>query len=309
MAGETILIVDDGRDNREFIIEYVLAPNGYKALTAKDGIEGLEVMVKHKPDLILLDFNMPRLDGSGVLQKMVEHQINIPVILMTFYGSEEIAIEVYRLGVRDYVKKPFSVDEMEMAIDKSLTETRLRREKEALTERVIQANRELQLRLQELNVLYGVGKSVTSILNMERLLPRIVDASIKLTRAEQGHIFLVEEGNSLICRAQRQIHSTQAVMYNNETRNAVALQVMRSAEPILNSQEKPYSNKSMPLSIAYVPLMLQNRVIGIIGVDNFSPKAGQFTQHDIALLSALGDYATIAITNAHNYDALKQTEG
>lgn len=307
MAGETILIVDDGRDNREFIIEYVLAPNGYKALTAKDGIEGLEVMVKHNPDLVLLDFNMPRLDGSGVLQKMVEHQINIPVILMTFYGSEEIAIEVYRLGVKDYVKKPFSVDEMEHAIDKSLTETRLRREKEALTERVIQANRELQLRLQELNVLYGVGKSVTSILNMERLLPRIVDAAIKLTRAEQGHIFLVE-GNNLSCRAQRQIHSTQAVMYNNETRDAVALQVMRSGEAILNSQEK-HSNKSMPLSIAYVPLLLQNRVIGVIGVDNFSPKAGHFSQHDTALLSALGDYATIAITNAHNYDALRQTEG
>ena len=52
---ETILIVDDGKENRDFIIEYVLEPNGFKYLTAKDGLEGLQMALKHKPDLILLD--------------------------------------------------------------------------------------------------------------------------------------------------------------------------------------------------------------------------------------------------------------
>ena len=312
MAGETILIIDDGQDNRDFIVEYVLAPNGYKALTARDGIEGLEVMVKHKPDLILLDFNMPRLDGAGVLTKMSEHHINIPTILMTFYGSEEIAIEVYRLGVRDYVKKPFSVEEMEEAINRNLTETRLRKEKEALTERVIQANRDLQLRVQELNVLYGIGKRVTALQTLDKLLPRVVDAAIKLTNAEQGHIFLIDEDeDKLVCRAQKRHHTARAVTFNIETRDALALQVKKSGESLLLSRDKQQDNgngKQMPLSAAYVPLLLQNKIIGVLGVDNFSPKAGHFTQHETALLSALSDYATIAITNAHNYAELKEAK-
>src|SRR5690606_12865627 len=156
---------------------------------AKDGKEGLDMALQHRPDLILLDLQMPRMNGITVLQNLARHNADIPVVLMTFHGSEEIAVEVYRLGVRDYLKKPFSIDEMLLAIEHSLTEVRLRREKEALTERVIQANRELQRRVQEMNVLYSVGKSVTATLNMDQLLPRIVDAAAQITHAEAGHIY------------------------------------------------------------------------------------------------------------------------
>ena len=84
------------------------------------------------------------------------------------------------LGVRDYVKKPYTVEEMLGAIERSLGEVRLRKEKEALTERVLSANRDLQRRLQEMNVLYSVGKSVTELMNMNELLPRIVDAAAQV---------------------------------------------------------------------------------------------------------------------------------
>jgi DNA-binding response OmpR family regulator len=179
VAEETALIVDDAQENRDFVVEYILEPNGYKSLTARDGQEGLDMAIKYQPDLILLDYNMPKLDGAGVLRELDKRGMDIPVILMTFYGSEDIAVEVFRLGVRDYVAKPFYPEDMERAINKSLTEIRLRREKEALTERVIQANRELQMRLQELNVLYGIGKSVTTLTSMDKLLPKVVDAALQ----------------------------------------------------------------------------------------------------------------------------------
>src|SRR5215207_6949111 len=129
--------------------------------------------LKHHPDLILLDLQMPRMNGIQVLKTLSSRQIDIPVVLMTFHGSEEIAVEVYRLGVRDYVKKPYTVEEMTGAIERSLTEVRL-----------LQANRDLQVRLKELDVLYTVGKSVTELTNMNELLPRIVDAASHIAQAE-----------------------------------------------------------------------------------------------------------------------------
>ncbi len=302
---ERILIIDDGRENREFIAEYILEPNGYQALMAKDGMEGLEMALEQQPDLMLLDYQLPRMNGIDVLRVMAARGVNIPVILMTFYGSEEIAVEVYRLGVRDYVKKPFSVEEMLLAIERSLSDGRLRREKEALTERLIQSNRELQMRLQELNVLYGVGKSVTSITDLSQLLPRIVDAAIKVTGAEEGHLYLLEE-NTLVCKAYKRHNMSRSVSVEMRADDPVALHVARNGQPVLLTPEQMEKSPRAPLSIASVPLIIRDQVIGVLDVFNISSSGRIFAKHDSALLSALSDYAAIGVENARNYALVSQ---
>ncbi len=289
---ERILVVDDGRENREFIAEYILEPNGYEPLMAKDGKEGLDMALAEKPDLILLDYQLPRMNGVEVLEALVERGMNIPVILMTFYGSEEIAIEVYRLGVRDYLKKPFSVEEMLLAIERSLGDGRLRREKEALTERLIQSNRELQMRLQELNVLYSVGKSVTSLTDLEQLLPRIVDAAIKVSGAEEGQLYLVENG-ALVCRALKRHNTARAGSVNQRVNDPVAQHVAQTGQPLILTPEP-----TNPASAAAVPLVMHGEVVGVLSVSNLSSDARAFGKHDSAILSALTDYAAIAIENS-----------
>jgi class 3 adenylate cyclase/DNA-binding response OmpR family regulator len=303
LAGEIILVVDDGKENRDFITEYVLEPNGYTVLQARDGKEGLDIVLKEKPDLMLLDLQMPRMNGMQVLKSLSELNIDLPVILMTFHGSEEIAVEVYRLGVRDYVKKPYSVDEMLNAIERSLTEHRLRKEKEALTERVIQANRELQRRLQELNVLYSVGKSVTALTNMDQLLPRVVDAAVQVTQGEEGYLYLVSS-DKLVCKAQKNSNSGRAQPANTEASDPIASHVLKTGQPIVLTPEQLANNTSGPISASYAPLVVGNQVIGVLGVGKVSPDASAFSRHDSALLSALTDYAAIAIENSRNYEAL-----
>lgn len=308
MSGETILVVDDGKENREFVVEYVLEPNGFQYLTARDGQEGLEMALKHRPDLILLDLQMPRLDGIGVLKKLDANQLDIPVILMTFHGSEEIAIEVYRLGVRDYLKKPYTPDEMLDAIERSLSETRLRKEKEALTERVIQANRELQRRLQELNILYNVGKSVTSTTDLNILLPRIVDAAVQISQSEEGYIYLIGD-NKLMCRAQKRKDLAAAESSNYEIRDPIAMHVLKKANPIALGPDQLQGDgaNENPVSVAYAPLVHERRPVGVIGVANFTNSSRIFTNDDSNLLSALGDYAAISIVNSQNMMALRES--
>ena len=309
MAGETILVVDDGPENREFVVEYVLKPSGFKHLTAKDGREGLQLALSKRPDLILLDLQMPRMNGIQVLEHLAQENVDIPVILMTFHGSEDIAVEVYRLGVKDYVKKPYTVEELLGAIDRSLTETRLRQEKEALTERVIQANKELHQRVQELNTLYKIGKSVTALVDINQLLPRIVDAATQLTQAEQGYLYLLVDG-ALQCQARKLHDARRAEAFNQALDDPIAAHVVNNGQPVVLTPEQMAKNPvaNRPLVAAYVPLTLGKKIMGVLGVDNVSPEAHIFTQHDSALLSALSDYAAIAIENSRNYDALNRSK-
>lgn len=307
MAEETVLVVDDGKDNRDFLVEYVLEPNGFSYLTAKDGEEGLNLAIQHKPDLILLDLQMPRLNGKQVLEQLAARHIEIPVILMTFHGSEDIAVEVYRMGVRDYIKKPYYPDEMLEAMERALAETRLRREKDKLTNRVLQANQELQKRLREFEALYNIGKIVTSTINLNKLLPQIVDAAVQITNAEEGHITLLEN-NLLVRRAHKPPRLDRAQSVEKVVKDRVAGHVIMRKEAMLLGEEqlrRGGDTAHTPISVASVPLMIGERVLGALTAANYSPKAGEFDKDDMIMLNALSDYASIAIENSRNYNALR----
>jgi two-component system cell cycle response regulator len=103
-----ILSVDDSRTIR-LMLKRVFRPFYCELFEAADGMEGLEAVITHQPDLIMLDYNMPVMDGVTMLRKMREHD-NIkrtPVIMLTAEDSNEIISTVARLGVRDYIIKPF----------------------------------------------------------------------------------------------------------------------------------------------------------------------------------------------------------
>jgi len=106
MSVKTILIVDD-----ESIITHALSraleKDPFKIMTAVDGKKGLQIILHHRPDLILLDNLMPRLTGIEVLKKMKEAGLNIPVILMTAYGDAATEKKAQTLGVSAYLTKPF----------------------------------------------------------------------------------------------------------------------------------------------------------------------------------------------------------
>lgn len=304
MAGETILIVDDAQQNHHFLNDYVLVPNGYKPQSARDGVEGLQMALRMRPDLILLDLNMPRMDGMEVLRQLNANNVDIPVILMTFHGSEDIAVEVYRMGVKDYVIKPFYPDEMLRAIERSLGESRLKKEKDALIDRLMSSNRELQSRVNELNVLYSVGKSVAQLMPMDQLLPRLLDAAVQTTGAEEAYL-LLGEGDRLTCRAVKRHDQQRSMTANVVASDPLAAMAIKNARALVADAEKLKRIPGSPNSAAYVPVLIQDRVLGALGVRNLRPDTPQFSSHHAALLSALSDYAAIALENARNLDMLR----
>lgn len=300
MANECVLVVDDSHQNVEFLKDYVLKPNGYQVLVARDGVAGLKLALDQRPDLILLDNNMPKMSGMEVLEALNEEQANIPVIMMTFHGSETLAVQSFRLGVKDYVLKPFQISEMLQSIERALAEARLRRERDELTDRLVKSNQQLEQRLKELNTLFGIGKSVTSLLDQDKLLSRLVEAAVYLINAEEGSLLLIDDKtNELYMVAARGIDERMARSFRLRVEDSLAGEVITSGQPLVLSGADLTKIKTSYLvrSVMYVPLRIKGRVSGVLSVDNRQQQR-DFTNHDLRLLSALADYAAISVENA-----------
>lgn len=104
---EKILVVDDEVSIVD-ILKYNLEREGYRAVTAHDGYEALEVFEKEAPDLVILDVMMPHLDGFQVCRKIREVS-NVPVIMLTARAEEMDTVIGLEMGADDYVTKPFSM--------------------------------------------------------------------------------------------------------------------------------------------------------------------------------------------------------
>ena len=115
-----ILIIEDRRENIVFIANNILKPLGYDVITAMDGQTGLIKAQEEAPDLIITDLKLPGLGGLEVLEQLRKKGLNIPTIVMTFHGTEETAVRALRLGARDYLIKPFTIEEMQAALERAL---------------------------------------------------------------------------------------------------------------------------------------------------------------------------------------------
>ncbi|MFZ0543799.1 MAG: ATP-binding protein [Candidatus Promineifilaceae bacterium] len=305
---EKILVVDDGQHVRDFLAEYILSPQGYDVIMATNGQEGLEKALLEKPDLMIVDNQMPRMSGIEMLRALRDQQIEIPAILTTAYGSEETAVEAFRLGVRDYVIKPFDASTIKASIERALREGRLRRERDHLLNQVLDSNTKLERRVQELNTLYGIGKSVAASLDLEKVLHRVVEAAVYITNADEGFLMLLDEDRGeLYVRASKNLDSAAQSM-RLRVRDSLAGQVLTTNRPVVVGDEKKWEKIKtayLARSLVYVPLTARDESIGVLSIVN-RVKETKFTRRDSSVLTTLAAYATVAIRNAHLYETTDQ---
>lgn len=300
MSSEKILVVDDRRENLLFLADSVLRSEGYDVITAMDGKEALDKALAERPDLIITDLRMPTMDGLEMMAALRNADANIPVILTTFYGSEQAAIEAFRLGAKDYIVKPYDVAEMLESVERALIEQRLRRETQDLKEGV-EVRRHLEARVRQLHSLCGIGKALTALRDSEEVMRVSVEAAIYLTESDSGQLFLVNgDTGKLELRAVRGSSESGARCVRQEGDDRAAVQVLQTGQAA--AAEQSSDDRQAVVRLA-VPVRAGEKVIGVLGVD--AKPAYSLGENDRYQLGLLSNFVSVALANAQLIEELK----
>jgi DNA-binding NtrC family response regulator len=124
---ETILIIDDEKSLLD-LLTVVFKKEGYAVKSALSAAGGFEILAKEAVDLVVTDIKMPGADGMDILRYARENLPDLPVILITAYGSIAQAVEALKAGALDYVVKPFDVEELKIIVGRGLASRRLKQE-------------------------------------------------------------------------------------------------------------------------------------------------------------------------------------
>jgi len=135
MIPKRVLIVDD-EENFRHMLSVILVKEGYEVETASNGDEALQKVMASPFDQVLCDIRMPRMDGLEFLKEMRKKGAEVITIMMSAYGTVDIAIEAMKLGAYDYISKPFKPDEIILTLRKAEEREQLRRENQLLRKEI-----------------------------------------------------------------------------------------------------------------------------------------------------------------------------
>lgn len=135
MTSQRVLVVDD-EAKMQRVLEIMLKRMGHEVVCAGNGAEALQVLKSSPADLVISDLRMPGMSGTELLKTLREQGNEVPVIIMTAYGTIESAVEAMKLGACDYIVRPFDVEALELTINRILAADRMLRQNDFLRHEV-----------------------------------------------------------------------------------------------------------------------------------------------------------------------------
>jgi len=290
------------------LLERTLSSSGDIDLTVAGDIDSIEPLIrKQSPDLLILDQGTWSNQGEqpeNVVEfavQLFEQHPALPIILLANELSQDLLRKALHAGITDILQPPVQTKELVQTVQHAVQ--RKKRLQDWIQLETKRNTRSLQERVEYLETLQRIGRSITAFLDLDTVLSAVVEAAVESTGAEEGSLLLLDEtSGELTMRAARNFGEDFVRTFRLPVTDTLPGEVMRTKKPIVIDEQIPKKIKTAYLvhTLIYVPLMLQDRAIGVLGVDN--RRSGHtFSDYHVALVSALADYAVIAIENARLY--------
>jgi putative nucleotidyltransferase with HDIG domain len=314
---ETILFVDDEESIVKVASDF-FRRQGYQTLTARNGVEALEILKNENVDCCFTDINMPEMNGLDLAENIRVHDNTMPVIVMTGYPSLENTIQTIKNGVVDFLIKPVNLNQMELCMRRVLRQRALFVENVLLKQevkgkdRLEKLNQELISKVEELHTLNKIMGSFTSIVSTTDVFKRAVDMALEITHAHNAVFYVINESVNqpfevasakATTAPQDQIAAeTSQFASNPAPLSSLIMEVVSDEIPLLVSHNNGACGLPPDLQSAMlVPLKIRDKVFGVLTA---SLREGdvRFTEKNLFYLSFMTKSVANSIENLALYE-------
>ena len=322
---ETILFVDDEESILSVSSEY-FQRKGYHTLTAKDGLEALDILERETVDCCFTDINMPEMNGLELAEKIRMNDNTMPVIVMTGYPSLENTIQTLKNGVVDFLIKPVNLKQMELSVQRVIQQRKifvenvlLQKEVES-KKRLEKLNQELVYKVEELNILNQIMSKFATISSSTDVFKRAVDMALDIAHADLTHFYVINEAVQEPVNVSSSSNESDPAAASPNLKTAPAdaqtpvtaklqplkskliMEVVSDQIPLLISENTGSNGLPAEINSAMiVPLKIRDKVFGVITAV-VSQGQKRFAERDLYYLSFLAQSAAQAIENLALYE-------
>lgn len=291
-----VLIADDER-NAVILLTRILERDGFSVESARDGESALEKAQALRPDLILMDVQMPKMNGFEVTERLREDPstARIPVIFVTAAAREPSDVaHGLKLGADDYIRKPYNYHEL---LARAHSKMRAR-----------QLEDRLQRRSEEMEALVNIGAEFNQRLGLNDLVALILEVVCHEFEANDVELYLFDDQRNVaqyvnLVNSQGDLEGARRALADS---HSIAYAIMHHGEPVLftghGDSDPAILRRGFDSAIA-APLIHHGNLVGILIATH--PDKEHFNESNLRMLRSIGEQAALAVRNAQLYAELQ----
>ena len=337
LSFDTVLIVEDDAVIRRMLEASLERTGGYTVLSSGDGVEGLRRAIEERPDVLILDLSLPGMNGLDLMEELNRRNLLIPTIIITAHADANHITRAFRLGAKNLLPKPFSVRDLQETLESVLSEARMARQAQELTASLAAANRSLQRKVGNWEVLNDIAQGMITLTDEREIYQQGVTHISRILDVEATSVLLLDEAGTHIAE-ELTVHSPERLPAAEagadpaspafrdvyvELQGTVAGHVVTEGAPLAltHAGTDPHfraSSSGTPLrahanwyaadvggarSVICVPLIVQERVIGVLEILNRMNGTvadidhPDFAAEELDIVRVLASWITFAIQN------------
>lgn len=289
IKGFSVLIAEDIQSVRETVVD-LLEIKGFRVTSVTTGRDALEKLEKKEFDIVVLDINMPEINGIEVLRRIRNSDINSIVIIITAYGSAETATEALKLGAFDYVTKPFSSDTLYKVVSNAVKRRKLEMENKFLRSTV--------------SLFDDTHYIINSPEKIFSILKKITSSLLNASDSDETHIYLFDKRENRFVPKESHAHTTPVLTGRELDTKKIKLIIQENNNTLIHGKETACFFKKnpekLPESLMIIPLVHAGKITGFFVFVSFV-KNKRFMKEQQHPLEVFAGYFAAVIENANLY--------
>ncbi len=309
--GFTVLVVDDDPLVRSSLKAYLQALGISRVLEAVNAMEGLtRIQEAGRVDAVLSDINMPGMDGIDFVRRVKEMDYTIATMIITGYPSSDKIVESMRAGASDFLSKPFSLDQLKVAVTRLIKERGLLVENRSLTAEVRakkaleEINRKLDRKLKEQAILFTISDTLGRTVDSRELYEKIVALASSLTSMERVFFWVINhQDGALYLVAGQGEHPPGWEVLSMGKADLPMVKAIHEDIPLLLPRGAMADTRGGEAGLVVVPFKIRGEPFGVLAA-LASPGQRVALEEALFLINLLAERASLTVENLLLYESI-----